>query len=170
MKMQHERSKARQQALQILYQSDIRSCPVSSILADGNYISDTGVIDDFARELVCGVSDNKDSIDAEIVSISENWKLSRMPVVDRNILRIAMYELSFTTDVPDSVAINEAVEMAKLFGGEESFKFVNGVLGRAARIDQDDSDESPASQKSDERLSGVDDTDGSTDEEGCVRD
>lgn len=133
--MQFERSKARQQALQVLYQSDIRSCPAPRILEDGSFISETGAIDDFAREVVIGVSEHLEEIDEKIVSISENWKLSRMPVVDRNILRIAMYELIFDSDIPDSVAINEAVEMAKQFGGDESSKFVNGVLGKAARTD-----------------------------------
>jgi N utilization substance protein B len=65
---------------------------------------------------------------------SDNWVLSRMPLVDRNILRLAVFELLYLDDVPDSVSINEAVEMAKIYGGEDSSKFVNGILGRLAEI------------------------------------
>ena len=70
--------------------------------------------------------------------ISEHWTVSRMPLVDRNILRLAVYEILFVEDIPDSVSINEAVEMAKSYGGEDSSKFVNGVLGRLAEIRSDD--------------------------------
>ncbi|NTU90069.1 MAG: transcription antitermination factor NusB [Actinobacteria bacterium] len=135
MKMQYERSKARQQALQVLYQSDICGVSVEDILYDKMYVLENGDLGDFARQLVLGVSQYKDDLDEKIVSISENWTLSRMPVVDRNILRIAIYELIYDEEIPPSVAINEAVELAKLFGGEESSKFVNGILGRAAKAD-----------------------------------
>ena len=73
-------------------------------------------------------------IDASLADISEHWAVSRMPLVDRNILRLAVYEILYVDDIPDSVSINEAVEMAKSYGGEDSSKFVNGVLGRLAEI------------------------------------
>lgn len=73
-----------------------------------------------------------DEIDSLLGSISEHWAVSRMPLVDRNILRLATYELLHLSDTPTSVAINEAVELAKVYGGDDSSKFVNGVLGRVA--------------------------------------
>ena len=80
-------------------------------------------------------------IDDIIEDISENWVLSRMPLVDRSILRLAAYEMLYRDDVPDSVSINEAVEMAKVYGGEDSSKFVNGVLGRIAETVGEDVEE-----------------------------
>jgi N utilization substance protein B len=142
VKKQLERSKARQQALQILFQSDIRSCAPSQVLSEGTALvasSDGDAaslgcdVDDFTRELVEGVETHERELDRRLGTIAENWSLSRMSAVDRNILRIALFELAFEPDIPESVSINEAVEMAKLFGGEESSRFVNGVLGRAAR-------------------------------------
>lgn len=126
------RSKARQQALQILYQSEITGEVADEILDGGTYSSDLGVLEDYTGSLVRGVAHNCEEIDREIASISENWSLSRMPIVDRNILRIAIYELNYDDSIPPSVAINEAVELAKMFGRDDSSKFVNGILGRAA--------------------------------------
>ena len=81
-----------------------------------------------------GVRDNCEDIDARLDHASDNWALDRMPVVDRAILRVAVYEMLYVDEVPVSVAINEAVELAKAYGGEDdSSRFVNGVLGRIAR-------------------------------------
>ena len=78
--------------------------------------------------------EHRDEIDERLVAVSENWAIDRMPVVDRAILRLATYEMLFVDDVPVSVSINEAVELAKAYGGEDdSSRFVNGVLGRIAR-------------------------------------
>lgn len=87
---------------------------------------------EFAQELVRGVLAERDAIDRKIEGASENWRLTRMPVVDRNILRIGAFELGWRTDIPASVAINEAIELAKRFGGAESRAFVNGILDRVA--------------------------------------
>jgi N utilization substance protein B len=127
-----ERRKARHQALHILYQREITGEDVRQILGDGTYQSDDGEPSEFCRDLVLGVQSRQPAIDSTIESISENWALSRMPLVDRNILRLAVYEILHMEDIPDSVSINEAVEMAKVYGGEDSSKFVNGVLGRLA--------------------------------------
>lgn len=127
-----ERSKARRQALHILYQSEITGDHVSRILDDRSYSTEDGEPTDFCRELVLGTADRLAEIDAMIERISQNWVVSRMPFVDRNILRLAVYEILFLDDVPDSVSINEAVELAKSYGGDDSSKFVNGVLGRVA--------------------------------------
>ncbi len=83
----------------------------------------------FARSLAQGVEDNIDEIDKIIAETAPEWPIDQITVVDRNVLRVGIYELMFLKDVPPKVAINEAVEMGKVFGGESSGKFVNGVLG-----------------------------------------
>jgi len=127
-----ERSRARRLAMQILYQREITGETVGRILGTKSYSIEEGEPDGFCRELVCGVEEHLVEIDETIGTVSENWSVSRMPLVDRNILRLATYEVLFVDDVPASVAINEAVELAKVFGGEDSSKFVNGVLGKIA--------------------------------------
>jgi N utilization substance protein B len=127
-----ERTRARRQALQILYQRDITGDAVSRILGLKSYSLEDGEPDEYCRELVAGVERYLESLDQLIGEVSENWAVSRMPLVDRNILRIATYEILYDAEVPPSVAINEAVELAKVYGGEDSSKFVNGVLGKIA--------------------------------------
>ncbi len=127
-----ERTRARLQALQMLYQREITGEDIDTILALKSYSNEDGEPSEYCRELALGTELNQERIDAEIESTSEHWTISRMPLVDRNILRLAVYEITFRDEVPDSVAINEAVEMAKIYGGEDSSKFVNGVLGRIA--------------------------------------
>lgn len=83
----------------------------------------------FARELVTGVVDNIDALDKIIVDTAPEWPIQQITVIDRNVLRLGIYELMFSKKIPPKVAINEAVEMGKRFGGESSGKFVNGVLG-----------------------------------------
>jgi N utilization substance protein B len=128
----HERSRARRQALQILYQSDITGESVCGILGSSTYSLEDGEPDEFCRALVTGVGEHLEEIDTILGEVSENWVVSRMPFVDRNILRLSTYEIFYGGDVPASVAINEAVELAKTYGGEDSSKFVNGVLGKMA--------------------------------------
>jgi N utilization substance protein B len=129
-----ERSRARRQALQILYQREITGEGVSRILDSRSYNPEDGEPSEFCRELISGVEGQQQEIDRYLSDISEHWTVSRMPLVDRNILRLAVYEILFVEDIPDSVSINEAVEMAKSYGGDDSSKFVNGVLGRLAEI------------------------------------
>lgn len=127
-----ERRKARHQALHILYQREITGESVGAILGMRSYSADDGEPQAFCREILAGVDAHQATIDETIESISENWVISRMPIVDRNILRIAAYEILYAEDIPSSVSINEAVEMAKVYGGDDSSKFVNGILGRLA--------------------------------------
>lgn len=87
----------------------------------------------FATTIIAGVVEHLDDIDAVIRAYAERWPLERMPVVDRNLLRIALFELLHGTETPPGVAINEAVELAKLLSTEDSGRFINGVLGRVAR-------------------------------------
>jgi N utilization substance protein B len=129
-----ERTRARRQALQILYQRDITGESVSRILGVKSYSLEDGEPDEYCREVVSGVERYLEAIDETIGEVSENWVVSRMPLVDRNILRIATYEILFDAQVPPSVAINEAVELAKVYGGDDSSKFVNGVLGKIALL------------------------------------
>ena len=129
-----ERTRARRQALQILYQSEITDRTVDAILDAGTYSTEDGEPSEYCRELARGASANRDAIDAQIEATSEHWTLMRMPFVDRNILRLAVYEILYEEGVPDSVVINEAVEMAKTYGGDDSSKFVNGILGKIAEV------------------------------------
>ena len=129
-----ERTRARRQALQILYQSEITDRTVDAILDAGTYSTEDGEPSEYCRELARGASANRDAIDAQIEATSEHWSLMRMPFVDRNILRLAVYEILYEDGVPDSVVINEAVEMAKTYGGDDSSKFVNGILGKIAEV------------------------------------
>ncbi len=127
-----ERSRARLQALQILYQSDITGVAPETILEEGSYNTEDGEPSDFCRSLAAGAQAHATEIDEAIARTSKHWTIQRMPLVDRNILRLATYEILYCDSIPVSVSINEAVEMAKVYGGEDSSRFVNGVLGRIA--------------------------------------
>ena len=130
----HERTTARRVALQVLYTAEIKGITAAEVVAEGTFPAAEGTLTDYALDLVRGVENNRIAIDGNLKAAAENWSLGRMPIVDRSILRIATYEILFVEDVPTSVAINEAVELAKDFGGEdESPRFVNGVLGRIAK-------------------------------------
>lgn len=119
-------------ALQLLYQREVTGDTIERILRECSYSTEDGEPDDYALSLVNGVESRLAELDAVIGETSEHWSVGRMPLVDRNILRIATLELLHHEDVPPSVAINEAVELAKVYGGDDSSKFVNGVLGRIA--------------------------------------
>ena len=138
-----ERSRARRQALQILYQRDITGESGAVILGTGSYSHEDGEPDEFCRSLVLGTEERLPEIDEMIGEVSENWAVSRMPLVDRNILRLAAYEILYVADVPASVSINEAVELAKVYGGEDSSKFVNGVLGKIASRHAEEKEQEP---------------------------
>lgn len=130
----HERSIARRSTVQVLYTSEIQGKRPSTLLDMGLCLSEDGPLSDYALRLVDGIEEHLDVIDDKLEATSENWAVARMPIVDRSILRLATYEMLYVDDVPLSVSINEAVELAKDFGGEEdSPRFVNGVLGRIAR-------------------------------------
>ena len=140
----HERTTARRVALQVLYTAEIKDASAAQIVAEGVFPSEEGPLSD-AQDLVRGVEQNRIVIDGSLKAAAENWSLGRMPIVDRSILRLAAYEIMFVQDVPTSVAINEAVELAKDFGGEDdSPRFVNGVLGRIAKDIDDGAAAAPA--------------------------
>jgi N utilization substance protein B len=133
------RHRARQQAMQLLFEWDLRRTPLDEIM-EGYYtsllVSDESpakpVRDPFASDLVRGVISDITAIDEQITKHAEHWKIARMPTVDRNILRLAVYEL-LHTETPPAVTIDEALELARKFSGEESVHFVNGVLDAVRR-------------------------------------
>lgn len=130
----HERTFARQCAVQALYTSELQGLAPSDVLDQGLCLTEGDPLNDYAITLIKGVEANRAAIDERLRSVSENWSVERMPIVDRMILRLALFEMLYCDQVPVSVAINEAVELAKGFGGEdESPRFVNGVLGQVAR-------------------------------------
>lgn len=124
-----KRTIAREHALQILYQLDLRGPEVLEEVDEllGEVTKDAEVIS-FAKELVMGTWEQKSRIDQYIEQVATNWELPRMAAVDRNILRLATYELCFCEGIPPLVSINEAIEMAKKFSTKNSGPFVNGIL------------------------------------------
>lgn len=129
-----KRHLARSAIVQSLYQWDFKGRPdgvlpaiVQTVMTDfGAGIED---LNDFVQETTEAIIENKNDIDTDIEKYAANWPLDTMSIVDRNILRLGVYELKFSEDIPPKVAINEAIELAKTFGGPTSGKFVNGILG-----------------------------------------
>lgn len=124
------RHQARERALQILFQYDVHGKPGAWL---DEFWKPLQVDEDtkaFAEQIVAGVLQRKAEIDAVLARYATNWKVSRMPIVDRNILRAGLYEFFWMDDVPAKVTLDEAVELAKSFGDEEASKFVNGVLDK----------------------------------------
>ena len=95
------------------------------------------IIRDFTKELVNGVENNRRKIDELIATYSQGWDMDRMPVIDRNILRLAIFEILWSSDVPQAVAINEALELAQTLSTDESSKYINGVLSKVVEIKPD---------------------------------
>jgi N utilization substance protein B len=129
------RRKARAIALQALYEVDSVGHDIESVLAHvlaERKLSEENVA--FARQLVNGVIQNKEKIDQHIKNFAPAWPVEQIPLVDRNILRLAIFEILLDNSVPIKVAINEAVELAKMFGSDNSPKFVNGVLGSVSAL------------------------------------
>lgn len=126
------RSLARELALKLLYVADLsRPEQLEQQLADVLEVEKpAAAVSDLARELSHGVRDSRNDIDETIQAVAVNWQVSRMPVIDRAILRMGVYELLHMHDVPPKVTINEAVELAKKYSTEKSGAFVNGVLDK----------------------------------------
>ncbi|MBW2056887.1 MAG: transcription antitermination factor NusB [Deltaproteobacteria bacterium] len=128
------RRRGRESALQVLYQIDVTRLEAGEAL---KLFWDNFIHEEEAREfcecLVLGVVRHREEIDRLIEGYAEHWKLSRMTRIDRNILRIAVYELLHCQDIPPKVTINEAVEIGKRFGSEESGAFINGILDRVTQ-------------------------------------
>ena len=129
------RIKARKRALDILYEAEIRNVPVLDLL--GERAEASPPVTGYAADLVRGVQAHRDRIDELLAEHSQGWALDRMPAVDRNILRIGVYELLWAPDVPDGVAISEAVLLARDLSTDDSPAFVNGLLARLLELKPD---------------------------------
>jgi len=131
------RTKARKRALDLLYGADLREISLNAAIA----VEAARDLDDpkrssswqYARQIVEGIAEHGDEIDELIETYAQGWTINRMPVIDRAIVRIGIWEILFNDEVPDGVAISEAVEAAKSLSTEDSAGFVNGLLGRIAQ-------------------------------------
>ncbi|MEY3094806.1 MAG: transcription antitermination factor NusB [Actinobacteria bacterium] len=130
------RSKARKAALDLLYEADIRGISVGVILSQRLETLEY-LIRDYTRELLTGVVEHRSRIDELIVTYSQGWDFDRMPVLDRNILRLSLFELLWGRDIPEAVAIDEALELAKTLSTEESSSYIHGVLATISKIKAD---------------------------------
>jgi N utilization substance protein B len=122
------RRKARKRALDFLYEADIRSARAIELVGtrEESELSER----DYVMELLVGVETNKVKIDELITTYAQGWDMDRMPAIDRNILRIALFEILFKDDLDDQIAASEAVEIATELSTDDSAKYINGVLGR----------------------------------------
>ncbi|WP_417562550.1 transcription antitermination factor NusB [Microbacterium sp.] len=131
------RTKARKRAMDILFQSDVRGETLATMLAaEARRAANEPAREAswlYAREIVDGIIDNQSEIDEQITTSARDWSLSRMPAVDRALLRIGTWEIVYNDEVPAAVAIDEAVELAKEYSTDDSGAFVHGVLARIAR-------------------------------------
>ncbi len=128
-----KRTEARQRALQALFQLDSTELTIEEAIAHALTVDDEQEAvktNAFFEKLVRGTTENLEAIDASLTDKLENWTISRLPKIERTILRLSIYELNFSNDAPNKVVLNEAVELCKLFGDEKSSKFVNGVLSK----------------------------------------
>ena len=134
------RSKARKHSLDILYEADIRKSDALSIIEVRLNLgedADLPPVREYTKELVTGVSDHKRKIDELIATYIQGWDLDRLAAVDRNILRIAIYEILWADSIPDAVAIDESLVLAKDLSTEESAGYIHGVLAKITSIKSD---------------------------------
>lgn len=126
-----KRRRSRELALQVLYQIEITKQNALQALAQirENFFSEEGE-DEFTKRIVQGVIDHQKEFDRMIEGRSEHWRLDRMTIIDRNILRMAIFELLYCSEIPPKVTLNEAIDLGKRFGSEESGSFINGILDR----------------------------------------
>ena len=132
------RNKARKRAFQILFEAEQRGAAPTTVMADWIRLARTDdrqpPVTEYTRQLVEGYAEHARRIDELLAGYSVGWTLDRMPVVDRNVLRLGTYELLWEDDVPDAVVLDEAVQLAKEFSTDESPSFVNGLLGRLMEL------------------------------------
>lgn len=129
------RREARERALELCYELDVRERPAGEVLSDLPVPPD-----DYTERVVVGVDEHREELDRRIDAASEHWSIDRMAVVDRALLRIGAFELGHVPEVPTGVVISEAVELARRYSTDESGRFVNGVLSALARELRDDGD------------------------------
>jgi transcription antitermination protein NusB len=126
------RSKARKRALDVLFESEVRGLPLGATLDDRLAAAEPPV-NDYTVVLVRGVAEHRSHIDELVTTYSQGWTLDRMPTVDRNALRIGVFEILYVDEVPDAVAVSEAMNLVRDLSTDESPSFVNGVLGNIVR-------------------------------------
>ena len=126
-----KRRRSREFALQVLYQLDITKQDATRAIAQSrDHFSPKGERDEFVERIVLGVLQHRQKIDRLIEQYSENWRLDRMNIVDRNILRMATFELLYCEEIPPKATLNEAIDLGKRYGSEDSGSFINGILDR----------------------------------------
>jgi N utilization substance protein B len=137
-----QRRKSREIALQMLYQLEMTGEPPNEVIGlyyeiesgEDEKIADSDYsVRPFAEQLVNGVYQHRSELDAKIVAASENWRLERMSIIDRNVLRIALFEMLYCQEIPPKVSINEAIDLGKTFGSPDSGAFINGILDHLLR-------------------------------------
>ncbi len=131
------RSKARKQALDLLYEADIRGGSALDFLQSRDVIEDgpdARPIREFTKDLIGGIAENSRKIDELITTYAQGWDMDRLPAVDRNILRLAIYEIVWSTELADGIAIDEALTLAKELSTDESAGYIHGVLGKISSI------------------------------------
>jgi N utilization substance protein B len=126
------RTKARKRALDILFESEMRGLPLGETL-DERIVAGEPPVNDYTVTLVRGIVEHKERIDELVATYAKGWTLDRMPAVDRNVLRLGVLELLYVDDVPDGVAVSEAMSLVRDLSTDESPSFVNGVLGNILR-------------------------------------
>jgi transcription antitermination protein NusB len=125
------RRKSRESALQVLYQLNITKQDATAVFTQfEEHLLPDGVADDFVKRLVHGVLEHRLELDHLIEQYSEHWRIDRIDLIDRNILRMALFELLYCEEIPPKVTINEAIDLGKRFGSEDSGSFINGILDR----------------------------------------
>ena len=131
------RSKARKQTLDLLYEADIRGASAADLLSTRDVVEegpDARPIREFTRELITGITANKRKIDELITTYAQGWDMDRLPAVDRNILRLGIYEIVWTPELAEGIAIDEALNLAKELSTDESAGYIHGVLGKISQI------------------------------------
>jgi N utilization substance protein B len=131
------RSKARKQSLDLLYEGDIRGQAPADLLALRDVVEegpDSRPIREYTKELISGIADNRRRIDELISTYAQGWDMDRLPAVDRNILRLGIYEILWCKDLDDAVAIDEALNLARELSTDDSAGYIHGVLGRISNI------------------------------------
>ncbi len=126
------RSKARKRALDILFECEVRGLPLGATL-DERVIAAEPPVNEYTVQLIRGISEHQARLDELVATYAQGWSLDRMPAVDRNALRIGIYEILYVDSVPDAVAVTEAMNLVRDLSTDESPNFVNGVLGNIVR-------------------------------------
>jgi len=126
------RSKARKRALDVLFECEVRGLPLGETLDDRVRAAEPPV-NDYTVELIRGIAEHQDRIDELISTYAQGWSIERMPTVDRNALRIGVFEVMYVDELPDAVAVTEAMHLVRDLSTDESPAFVNGILGNIVR-------------------------------------